>query len=149
MRQAASLKVAAGLSLSGPWSIFESDGEKTHAEIRNTDLLIFQFLLGSGIRQFSALYDQCLGSRVSAGGQHRESTDSREGSRGGESQSELLERPQGGHGEAQDGFWTITTPPLVPGFNYYTLIIDGTEVSDPNTHAFFGGGKPASAVEVP
>jgi enterochelin esterase-like enzyme len=48
-----------------------------------------------------------------------------------------------------DGFWTITTPPLVPGFHYYTLIIDGAEVSDPSTHAYFGGGKPASAVEVP
>jgi len=49
----------------------------------------------------------------------------------------------------QDGFWTVITPPLVPGFHYYTLIIDGAEVSDPNTHAFFGGSKPASAVEVP
>ena len=48
-----------------------------------------------------------------------------------------------------DGFWTVTTVPLVPGFHYYTLIIDGAEVSDPNTHAFFGGGKPASGVEVP
>jgi len=47
-----------------------------------------------------------------------------------------------------DGFWTITTPPLVPGFHYYTLIINGAEVSDPNTHAYFGGGKPASGVEV-
>ena len=33
----------------------------------------------------------------------------------------------------QDGFWTITTPSLVPGFHYYTLIIDGAEVSDPNS----------------
>ena len=49
----------------------------------------------------------------------------------------------------QDGFLTVTTAPLVPGFHYYTLIIDGAEVSDPNTHAFFGGGKPASGVEVP
>jgi enterochelin esterase-like enzyme len=48
-----------------------------------------------------------------------------------------------------DGFWTITTPPLVPGLHYYTLVIDGAEVSDPNSHAFFGGGKDASAVEVP
>ncbi len=48
-----------------------------------------------------------------------------------------------------DGFWTIITPPLVPGFHYYTLIIEGAEVSDPNTHAYFGGSKPASAVEVP
>ncbi len=48
-----------------------------------------------------------------------------------------------------DGFWTVTTTPLVPGFHYYTLVIDGAEVSDPNTHAYFGGGKPASGVEVP
>jgi enterochelin esterase-like enzyme len=48
-----------------------------------------------------------------------------------------------------DGFWTVTTPPLVPGFHYYTFIIDGAEVSDPNTHAYFGGSKPASGVEVP
>jgi enterochelin esterase-like enzyme len=48
-----------------------------------------------------------------------------------------------------DGFWTVTTAPLVPGFHYYTLIVDGAEGADPNTHAYFGGGKPASAVEVP
>jgi len=48
-----------------------------------------------------------------------------------------------------DGFWTVTTSPLVPGFHYYTLIIDGMEVSDLNTHAFFGGTKEASGVEVP
>lgn len=48
-----------------------------------------------------------------------------------------------------DGFWTITTPALVPGFHYYTLNIDGAEVSDPNTHAYFGGSRPASAVEIP
>src|SRR3954452_21468187 len=49
----------------------------------------------------------------------------------------------------QDGYWTVTTPPLVPGFHYYTLIVDGMEVSDLNTHAFFGGTKEASGVEVP
>jgi len=48
-----------------------------------------------------------------------------------------------------DGFWTITTPPLVPGLHYYTLIIDGAEVSDTNSVAFFGGGKYTSMVEVP
>src|SRR5438477_12174368 len=41
----------------------------------------------------------------------------------------------------QHGFWTITTPSLVPGFHYYPLIIDGAEVRDPNNHAVFGGGK--------
>ena len=48
-----------------------------------------------------------------------------------------------------DGYWMVTTPPLVPGFHYYTLQIDGADVSDPNTHAYFGGGRPASGVEVP
>lgn len=48
-----------------------------------------------------------------------------------------------------DGFWTVTTEPLVPGLHYYTVVIDGAEVSDPNSQAFFGGSKYASAVEVP
>jgi len=48
-----------------------------------------------------------------------------------------------------DGSWTVTTPPLVPGFHYYTLIIDGVEVSDPNSGSYFGGGKYASGIEIP
>lgn len=48
-----------------------------------------------------------------------------------------------------DGFWTLTTSPLVPGFHYYTVVIDGAEVADPGTHGYFGGGKDASGVEVP
>jgi hypothetical protein len=48
-----------------------------------------------------------------------------------------------------DGFWTVTTTPLGPGLHYYTVISDGAEVSDTNSQAFFGGGKYASAVEVP
>ena len=48
-----------------------------------------------------------------------------------------------------DGFWTVTTPPLVPGFHYYNLNIDGADVADPSTHAYFGGSRPASGVEVP
>jgi enterochelin esterase family protein len=48
-----------------------------------------------------------------------------------------------------DGFWSVTTSPLVPGLHYYTVIVDGAEVSDPGSRAFFGGSKYASAVEVP
>jgi enterochelin esterase-like enzyme len=48
-----------------------------------------------------------------------------------------------------DGLWTVTTAPLVPGFHYYTLNIDGAEVSDPGTQAYFGGSRSASGVEVP
>jgi len=48
-----------------------------------------------------------------------------------------------------DGFWTFTTPPMAPGLHYYTVIVDGAEVADPATTAYFGGSKWASAVEVP
>lgn len=48
-----------------------------------------------------------------------------------------------------DGFWTVTTPPLVPGLHYYTIVVDGAEFADPGSRAFFGGSKYASAVEVP
>ena len=48
-----------------------------------------------------------------------------------------------------DGFWTFTTSPMAPGLHYYTLIVDGAEVSDPGSTAYFGGSKWASAVEVP
>ena len=48
-----------------------------------------------------------------------------------------------------DGFWTVTTPPMAPGLHYYTIIVDGAEVSDPASTAYFGGSKWASAVEVP
>ena len=48
-----------------------------------------------------------------------------------------------------EGFWTVTTPPLTPGLHYYTVIVDGADVSDPNSSAYFGGTRYASAVEVP
>jgi enterochelin esterase-like enzyme len=48
-----------------------------------------------------------------------------------------------------DGFWTFTTPQLAPGLHYYTILVDGAEVSDPASTAYFGGSKWASAVEVP
>ncbi len=48
-----------------------------------------------------------------------------------------------------DGFWTVTTPPMAPGLHYYTINVDGAEVSDPDSTAYFGGSKWASAVEVP
>src|SRR5215204_5974068 len=44
-----------------------------------------------------------------------------------------------------DGFWTVTTDPLVPGLHYYSVNIDGADTSDPGSHAFFGGSRHASA----
>ncbi|MBV9158259.1 MAG: esterase [Acidobacteriaceae bacterium] len=46
-----------------------------------------------------------------------------------------------------DGFWTFITLPIA--LHYYTVIVDGAEVSDPGSTAYFGGSKWASAVEVP
>jgi enterochelin esterase-like enzyme len=47
------------------------------------------------------------------------------------------------------GFWTVTTDPQVPGFHYYSLIIDGVKVSDPASESFFGTGSMSSAIEIP
>lgn len=48
-----------------------------------------------------------------------------------------------------DGFWSVTSPPVVPGFHYYALVVDGVRVNDPGSDTFFGTGKPTSGIEVP
>lgn len=48
-----------------------------------------------------------------------------------------------------DGAWTVTTTPLVIGFHYYWLIVDGALVADPSTRTFFGSGWDNSAIEIP
>jgi enterochelin esterase family protein len=50
---------------------------------------------------------------------------------------------------ADDGTWSVTTPPAVPGFHYYWLVVDGVAVNDPGSETYFGYGKPTSGVEVP
>jgi enterochelin esterase-like enzyme len=47
------------------------------------------------------------------------------------------------------GFWTATSDPVVPGFHYYRVFIDGAEVNDPASHTFYGTGKDASGIEIP
>ena len=48
-----------------------------------------------------------------------------------------------------DGIWTVTTKPLVVGFHYYFLMIDGYRFADPASESFFGVGKMCSGIEVP
>src|SRR3954452_5525969 len=49
-----------------------------------------------------------------------------------------------------DGFWTATTTdPVVPGFHYYRMWIDGVQVNDPASQTFYGTGKDTSGIEVP
>ena len=47
------------------------------------------------------------------------------------------------------GVWSVTTAPQVPGFHYYSLVIDGIKVADPASETFYGMGRMASAIEIP
>jgi enterochelin esterase family protein len=49
----------------------------------------------------------------------------------------------------ENGVWSVTTDPLVVGFHYYFLIIDGVSVSDPASETFYGCGRMASGIEIP
>jgi len=46
-------------------------------------------------------------------------------------------------------FWTVTTDPVVIGFHYYSLLIDGVAVVDPSSQTFYGMGRMASGIEIP
>jgi enterochelin esterase-like enzyme len=48
-----------------------------------------------------------------------------------------------------DGLWTVTIPPQVVGFHYYTIAVDGAVVADPATRSFFGSGWDNSGIEIP
>jgi enterochelin esterase-like enzyme len=51
--------------------------------------------------------------------------------------------------KGDDGFWTATTEPQVPGFHYYRVFIDGAEVNDPASETYYGTGKMTSGIEIP
>jgi enterochelin esterase-like enzyme len=48
-----------------------------------------------------------------------------------------------------EGVWSMTTPPVVPGFHYYSLLVDGVAVNDPASDTYFGYSKQTSGIEVP
>ena len=48
-----------------------------------------------------------------------------------------------------NGVWSVTTPPIVPGFHYYQLVVDGTSINDPASHTYFGVSKDFSGIEIP
>ena len=47
------------------------------------------------------------------------------------------------------GVWTGVTDPLVVGFHYYFLKIDGVNVVDPATETFFGCCRQSGGIEIP
>ena len=51
--------------------------------------------------------------------------------------------------KGDNGNWTVTTKPQVPGFHYYSLIIDGVSVADPASQSFYGCSRWSSAIEIP
>ena len=50
---------------------------------------------------------------------------------------------------SEDGVWTVTTPPAVPGFHYYWFMVDGLRVNDPSSYSWFGWGRETSGIEIP
>jgi enterochelin esterase-like enzyme len=48
-----------------------------------------------------------------------------------------------------DGVWTLTTPPVVPGFHYYWLLVDGVPANDLSSETYFGWARQSSGIEVP
>ena len=66
-------------------------------------------------------------------------------------QSVAVQLPQGRYAMTKDadGVWSVITPPIEPGFHYYTISLDGVAVNDPGSRTFYGTGKDASGLDVP
>ena len=47
------------------------------------------------------------------------------------------------------GQWQVTTKPQVPGFHYYSLVVDGVSTADPASQSFYGCSRWSSAIEIP
>lgn len=48
-----------------------------------------------------------------------------------------------------DGTWSVTTPPAVPGFHYYWFTVDGLRVNDLASYSWFGWARETSGIDVP
>jgi enterochelin esterase-like enzyme len=48
-----------------------------------------------------------------------------------------------------EGYWTVTSKPLLPGFHYYAISVDGFPANDPGSRVFFAARKEVSGLEVP
>src|SRR6185436_5899478 len=49
----------------------------------------------------------------------------------------------------EDGTWSVTTPPAVPGFHYYWFTVDGLRVNDPASYSWFGWARETSGIDIP
>jgi len=48
-----------------------------------------------------------------------------------------------------EGVWEVTTEPIVEGFHYYSLIVDGVTIIDPASQTFYGMSRMSSGIEIP
>jgi enterochelin esterase-like enzyme len=48
-----------------------------------------------------------------------------------------------------DGVWSVTISPAVPGFHYYWFAVDGVRVNDAGSYSYFGYGRECSGIEIP
>ena len=59
----------------------------------------------------------------------------------------------GGHkydlSKDDQGLWRGVTPPLVVGFHYYALVVDGVGMADPASESYFGVSKMMSGIDIP
>jgi enterochelin esterase-like enzyme len=51
--------------------------------------------------------------------------------------------------KGEGGSWEVTTKPLLPGFHYYAISVDGFAANDPGSRTFFAARKEVSGLEVP
>ena len=51
--------------------------------------------------------------------------------------------------KGQNGYWEVTTNPLLPGFHYYAISVDGFASNDPGSRVFFAARKEVSGLEIP
>lgn len=49
----------------------------------------------------------------------------------------------------EKGNWTAVTDPLVVGFHYYFMFVDGVQIVDPASDTFFGCCRQAGGIEIP
>lgn len=47
------------------------------------------------------------------------------------------------------GIWEVTTDPIVEGFHYYAVIIDGYTAVDPSSQTFYGMSRMSSGIDIP
>lgn len=49
----------------------------------------------------------------------------------------------------EDGAWWVLTPPIPPGFQYYSVAADSVTFSDPASESFYGASRMSSGIEIP